>query len=268
MTDIPVDYDGVMGVPITFLDKYCPEQFEILQLCAPHGKYIKNICNEAGCINGKWIYARILICKRDFFSIDFSDWYDEFIKQSPYIRLVTSQIETVTKQIKNGFVSDFIWDVECDNVTKLLRKWTGNTYVGCEKPGNFKDAFHQFFVALYNQLLAMRVSNIGDMACFANSALFQGTVYRYLGHSSYNDEKIIPVFDNIYVSWSTNNKSLYFESKLHGTMTFMECDICDDCFGIDLRAFEVSPNNENEIVFPTIEKYVTNIQYISENKDK
>lgn len=28
--DIPIDYDGVMGVPITFLDKYCPEQFEIV----------------------------------------------------------------------------------------------------------------------------------------------------------------------------------------------------------------------------------------------
>lgn len=29
-SDIPVDYDGVMGVPITFLDKYNPEQFEII----------------------------------------------------------------------------------------------------------------------------------------------------------------------------------------------------------------------------------------------
>ena len=28
--DIPSDYEGVMGVPITFLDKYNPEQFEIL----------------------------------------------------------------------------------------------------------------------------------------------------------------------------------------------------------------------------------------------
>ncbi|HEP1791023.1 TPA: hypothetical protein VB846_002304, partial [Streptococcus suis] len=28
--DIPMDYDGVMGVPITFIDKYNPEQFEIL----------------------------------------------------------------------------------------------------------------------------------------------------------------------------------------------------------------------------------------------
>ena len=29
-SDIPFDYAGVMGVPITFLDKYCPEQFEII----------------------------------------------------------------------------------------------------------------------------------------------------------------------------------------------------------------------------------------------
>lgn len=28
--DIPCDYDGVMGVPITFLDKYSPDQFEII----------------------------------------------------------------------------------------------------------------------------------------------------------------------------------------------------------------------------------------------
>lgn len=31
-TDIPCDYDGAMGVPITFLDKYNPEQFEIIGL--------------------------------------------------------------------------------------------------------------------------------------------------------------------------------------------------------------------------------------------
>ena len=30
VTDIPCDYDGIMGVPMTFLDKYCPEQFEII----------------------------------------------------------------------------------------------------------------------------------------------------------------------------------------------------------------------------------------------
>ena len=28
--EIPSDYDGMMGVPVTFLDKYNPDQFEIL----------------------------------------------------------------------------------------------------------------------------------------------------------------------------------------------------------------------------------------------
>lgn len=32
VSEIPCDYDGVMGVPITFMDKYNPEQFEILGL--------------------------------------------------------------------------------------------------------------------------------------------------------------------------------------------------------------------------------------------
>ena len=34
---IPSDYEGAMGVPLTFLDKYCPEQFEIIG--HPHGDY-------------------------------------------------------------------------------------------------------------------------------------------------------------------------------------------------------------------------------------
>ena len=34
---IPSDFDGAMGVPLTFLDKYCPEQFEIIG--HPHGDY-------------------------------------------------------------------------------------------------------------------------------------------------------------------------------------------------------------------------------------
>ena len=36
VADIPEDYDGVMGVPITFLDKYCPTQFEIVGTDSPY----------------------------------------------------------------------------------------------------------------------------------------------------------------------------------------------------------------------------------------
>ncbi len=36
---IPSDYDGVMGVPISFIDKYCPEQFEIVGMCENENLY-------------------------------------------------------------------------------------------------------------------------------------------------------------------------------------------------------------------------------------
>ena len=41
-SDIPCDYEGVMGVPITFLDKYNPEQFEILGATESEGKGFSN----------------------------------------------------------------------------------------------------------------------------------------------------------------------------------------------------------------------------------
>lgn len=59
---IPMDYNGVMGVPITFLDKYCPKQFEIVGM-ANNVRYIGDYpCLTK--INGKPIYNRILIRKR------------------------------------------------------------------------------------------------------------------------------------------------------------------------------------------------------------
>lgn len=73
-TDIPFDYNGIMGVPITFLDKYNPEQFEILGVFddkreksdafiqgAPtyvdeqHKKYVGPV------LNGKALYTRVLV---------------------------------------------------------------------------------------------------------------------------------------------------------------------------------------------------------------
>jgi len=55
---IPSDYDGVMGVPITFLDKYCPEQFEILGL-GNSARWIEYECLTL--IQGRKIYNRIFI---------------------------------------------------------------------------------------------------------------------------------------------------------------------------------------------------------------
>ena len=75
--DIPVDYDGLMGVPISFIDKWNPEQFEIVGLLSDNkgdGIYIFNGTetytderhkkSKCGVIDGKRIYCRLLIKRK------------------------------------------------------------------------------------------------------------------------------------------------------------------------------------------------------------
>ena len=78
VADIPCDYPGVMGVPLTFMDKYCPEQFEIVGLAKRGGdprlktkNYTKDEYDNYSDLNAgptilkdglpKVIYSRILI---------------------------------------------------------------------------------------------------------------------------------------------------------------------------------------------------------------
>jgi hypothetical protein len=60
--DIPVDYEGIIGVPITFLCKYNPEQFEILGQMATTKITEDNFGYPY--LNGKKKYARILIKRK------------------------------------------------------------------------------------------------------------------------------------------------------------------------------------------------------------
>ena len=60
VAEIPMDYKGAMGVPITFLDKYNPDQFEILGIDRPLVEEITGKVSRFR-INGKEIYARIVI---------------------------------------------------------------------------------------------------------------------------------------------------------------------------------------------------------------
>lgn len=68
--DIPCDYDGVMGVPITFFGKYNSNQFEILGATESEGKGFSNGLwkEESGVaqalVNGEKVYKRIFIRKK------------------------------------------------------------------------------------------------------------------------------------------------------------------------------------------------------------
>ena len=61
VADIPEGYNGVMGVPITFLDKHNPDQFEILGI-ANSARWIGYECFTL--VEGRKIYNRILIRRK------------------------------------------------------------------------------------------------------------------------------------------------------------------------------------------------------------
>jgi hypothetical protein len=87
VAEIPEDYAGVMGVPITFLDKYNPDQFKILGMCENRDlfglktriyttkecqkAYLRHFgkkgtydLNAAGVIGGRKVFQRLLIKRR------------------------------------------------------------------------------------------------------------------------------------------------------------------------------------------------------------
>ena len=66
--NIPSDYKGVMGVPISFLENYCPKQFEILGLTSSSKNLTYGLINTTfgtrATINGNKKFARLLIKKK------------------------------------------------------------------------------------------------------------------------------------------------------------------------------------------------------------
>lgn len=62
VVNIPKDYDGIMGVPITFLDKYNPNDFEILGDSRYHDG--NDMADDINFVNGKQKYRRILIRRK------------------------------------------------------------------------------------------------------------------------------------------------------------------------------------------------------------
>ena len=67
---IPSDYDGVMGVPISFLDKYNPEQFEIMGATESEGAGFSEGLHDGGAVkqatvDSKRVYKRIFIRHRN-----------------------------------------------------------------------------------------------------------------------------------------------------------------------------------------------------------
>ena len=202
---------------------------------------------------------------------DLSSWSDD-IENYKKIDNITIQVLSITDRIKCNEFSNILCEdinIVMSNIIKVLSFWTGSTYVGNIKSNIEKTCFQKFFNAFYGLLIVMKNSKEKQFVDFANKCLYQGIVYRYLGNSGsqHKSKKIKPQYNDIYVSWSKNPTNQYIESKLYGIMTIITCNISGSYYGIDLTAFKnISRGEEAEVVFPTIEKTITNIEYKNRQK--
>ncbi|MBE6121653.1 MAG: adenine methyltransferase [Erysipelotrichaceae bacterium] len=110
--DIPIDYAGVMGVPITWLDKYNPEEFEIIELgnsrdnFTPNKDYInpKKHTKDGRVVNGGAINCVLAISQKDkpygivYYTSDNSDYL-----VPPYARILIRNRNPIAKKDDLGY---------------------------------------------------------------------------------------------------------------------------------------------------------------------
>ncbi len=200
--------------------------------------------------------------------IELNPWMDYEESNAKEIYRVSNQICSIVKKLNKFGVSIII---EVDNETLLyninivISYWTKHTYVGKRKNDTIRTAFQSFFVNLYELLIFFKYNSCDYYSELANNSLYQGRLYRYLGHGHANEDiqrKILPEYDEIYVSWSKKSPSLYLEQKLYGTITILSCVVDNPYWAIDLKQLGAVCEGEDEAVFPTISETVKEIKFI------
>lgn len=180
------------------------------------------------------------------------------------IKGICNGLSIATKQMKkcinekhmDKLCGQYIYDVCCF--------WTGNTYVGIKKDQTIQKAFQTFFKELMKLLLTLKnsPSSTQQDKDIADELLYQGEVYRYLGHgdSSKLNENLELQYNDLYVSWSKNAQNNYIESKLYGKILWIHGIIQNSYYGINLEAIGVSRGTEAEVVFPTIKECIKEVK--------
>lgn len=194
--------------------------------------------------------------------IDRIDEAENVVSASKKIKLAAKQIESTQKSWVNS--SGIVPQILMENIDTVLSYWTGCTYVGKRKEPVLAEAFQSFFNALYQLILVWRKSPYKNIRASARNALYEGTLYRYIGSSSENhgNEHIEPEYNHHWVSWSKNTTIFNIEGHLYGAMTHLTGHTENPKYGIDLAAFGQSRGAEDEVVYPMVEDNIDQVEYI------
>lgn len=171
-------------------------------------------------------------------------------------------ISYLTK-ISEKNISSTSFEEVINHLKPIIFNWVHKNNVGIQKDKRLKSKYDVFFSLLLN-ILKKRKSNEenSEFREFANAVLYQGTVFRVLGHPRIpKDEKIEVIYDNVYTHWSTIKGVNTIMEKLKRTYTYLEGYIGNDDYGIYLSPFKCMLIDESEVVFPTKSDSVISISY-------
>ena len=185
---------------------------------------------------------------------------------SDNIQEMVTNIEMVSKQIEFAIdaleANTGIPSVTLEeNIDVVISWWTGVMRVGKRKDTVLQRTFQEFFEKLYKFILVCRNAPYAGLQEFAQTALYEGTLYRYLGNGGYENITIEPEYDHMWASWSKNKRNPYFESKLKGVITHVTCHTGKPRYGIDLEDMGWSRAKEAEVVYPMVEENIDNVEY-------
>lgn len=210
---------------------------------------------------------------------ELSHWADEYKENAQKIHSIACQLQTYTKRVSHGITKEQ-GEPLLKNIAAVLDNWTGSTYVGEKKKSQIEKAFQAFFKALYDFIIECRRNDRYFNIKRSNEILYRGMVYRYLGYAigyAPDNSRVEPIYNDIYVSWSKNQKDVHIESKLSDPITWLSAEIKEPYYGIDLVGLSnaiselvdikhrIAIIDEQEVVFPTIRECITEIKYIEHN---
>lgn len=180
------------------------------------------------------------------------------------IKGICNGLDIATKQIRKCIDEEHMDKLCGQYICDACNFWKGNTYVGIKKDQIIQNAFQTFFEEFMKLLLTLKNSSSSTQLDkdIANELLYQGEIFRYLGHgdSSKFNENLELQYNDLYASWSKNAQSNYLESKLYGKILWIHGIIQNSYYGIDLETIGVSRGTEAEVIFPTIKECIKEVK--------
>ena len=147
-------------------------------------------------------------------------------------------------------------------ISDVLYYWVYKNKVGERKDKDIRIMYNNFFKVFLDILLKMKNSKDEEKSLLANKCLYQGDIYRTIGHKDYPSNIDIKIdYDDLYTHWSKKDTRniVSIESEIYRNKKYLKTTIDNNHYGIYIAPFIGMKKDEEEVVFPLYGSYKNKI---------